>query len=423
MISVTERRRRQLTGDERRAIDDADGFWRLGDAGYVSYRRAGSDRFEIVGHKYVGRARVGDVEVQVREKVPGTLVSLIGAATGAELRVEVAEAPATEFDLVSRHLMAQFTKAAGRYIADRRKPRYQYRQAAGPMLAGSLDMPATMHLHATGRLGLFAYRQGTVVRDEPLDRLVLAGLDELDRAAGALKLDPSTLYDARWLAGALDEVRDDAFLSSPTAGFLALADDIERDVSALPADIDLARLASVALLHRGFEPDLPGHGEVPRAWFLDLETLFEQAVRETLRELLSSWEVDRGESFERRMFTGGGDASRTNPDLVVHRKGTVRVAGDVKYKSLAVALGEAPDDEEPPARRTKKEGRPDLYQVLVHAASLGTDRAFLVYAGDDSYGCRYLGRAATGCHTWTTQVRPTHLAEDLGRFLSETGLA
>jgi hypothetical protein len=370
----------------------------------------------------VGRALIGDVDVQVREKVPGTLRSLIGAATGAELRIEAAEAPATEFDLVSRHLMGEFTKAAGRYIAERRQARYSYRTASGPVLAGALNMPATMRLHATGRLGMFAYDSGTVVRDEQLDRLVLAGLDELDRSGPALQLDASTVYDARWLAGALDEVRDEAFLASPLDSFLGLADEMDRKDSALPADVDLARLAAVALLHRGFEPDLPGRGEVPRAWFLDLETLFEQAVRETLRQLLAGDEVDRGEGYARRMFSGGSDASRTNPDLVVHRNGIVRAVGDVKYKTLAVALDDATDEEETPVWRRKKEGRPDLYQVLVHAASLGNDRAFLVYAGDDSYACRYLGRSATGCHTWTAQVRPTNLTSDLARFARESVL-
>lgn len=422
VISVTERRRRQLASEERRAIEGTDGFWRLADAGYVSFRRAGSERYEIIGHKYVGRARVGQLEVVVREKAPGTLLALIGAATGAELRVEVARSPGTDFDVVSRHLMGEFIRAAGRYIADRRKPRYQYRRSSGPVLAGSLDMPGTMRLHAsTGRLGVFAYRQGTVVRDEPLDRLVLAGLDELDRAAHALRLEAGMLYDARWLAGALAEVRDDPFLALPTTGFLALGDAIERDPATQAEDVDLARLAAVALLHRGFEPELQGHGEVPRAWFLDLETLFEQAVRRTLRALLLDDEVDRGESHERRMFSGGSDASRTNPDIVVHRAGVVRAAGDVKYKTLAVALEEAPDDEEPRTPRTKKEGRPDLYQVLVHAASLGTERAFLVYAGE-AYICRYLGVSATACRTWTAQVRPTHLTEDLAQFVFDSGL-
>ena len=142
-------------------------------------------------------------------------------------------------------------------------------------------------------------------------------------------------------------------------------------------------------------------------------------MRETLRGLVTTAGVDRGESFDRRMFTGGTDRSRTNPDLVLHDGSGVRAAGDVKYKTLRVALGEEADEEEHVPRK-KKEGRPDLYQVLMHAASLSAPRAFLVYVSDDSYVSRYLGQSATGCATWTVQVRPQHLKADLERFLEES---
>ena len=131
---------------------------------------------------------------------------------------------------------------------------------------------------------------------------------------------------------------------------------------------------------------------MPRACFVDLESLFERAVRRMLGRVLPDDEVDRGEPFDRWMFTGGLDASRTHPDLVVHRDGVPRMAGDVKYKNLRVGLGERSDDEESDADvRRRKEGRQDLYQVLVHAASLGVDRAFLIYVSDDKYESRYLG--------------------------------
>lgn len=356
------------------------------------------------------------------EKVAGTLLALINAATGAELRVEAEGSPATEFDVVSRHLLREFTRAAGLYIGNRRKARYEYRKALGPVLAGSLDMPGTMRLHAAGRPGLFAYHQGAVVRDELLDRLVLAGLDELDRAADALALDSRTLYDARWLAGALDEVRDEKFVGTHSSQFLEFSSEIERHPESLEEDMDLAKLAAVALLHRGFEPEVPSEGVVPRAWFIDLETLFEQAVVETLQGLMGDVDVDRGKEFERRMFVGGVDRSRTNPDVVVHQNGNVSAVGDVKYKSLAMAPDGELNEEPEVGPRTRKENRPDLYQVLIHAASLKAECAFLVYAADGSYTSRYLGLSSTGCQTWTVQVRPRHLAADLTRFVEECGL-
>ena len=388
------------------------------DAGYVSLRRLGLDRWEIRGHKYVGQARSSDVELQIVEKQPGSLLSLIKAATGAELRIEAVDSPEGVFDVVSKRLMGVFADAAGRYIAERRVPRYAYRDAASPALSGSLDMASTIRLHATGRRTLFAYKQGFVVRDEPLDRLVLAGLCELDRAGPVLGLDAQTLYDARWFAGALEAVRDERFISTPTPDFLAIADALEQDQTTSDEDVDLARLAAVALLHQGFDPGQTGAGAVPRAWFVDLERLFEQAVRRTLGELLEDDDVDRGEQYERRMFSGL-DTSRTNPDVVVHRDGRTRFVGDVKYKNLgegAPGGGDASDEQ------TGKASRSDLYQLLVHTASLQAERAFLVYPGE-YYACQHLGRSATGSETWTVQVRVLRLENDLRRFAAEVGLS
>ena len=266
-VSVTERRRRALTPEQRAAISSSDGFWDIAEAGYVSYRRAGHAVHEVVGHKYVGRAVVGNLEIRVDEKAKGTVLALVQAATGAELRLQQADSPATDFDVVSRHLMHEFVSAAGSYIAHRRAARYEYSPATGPVLAGSLDLSRTIAQQAAGRLGQFAYTEGRVVRDEPLDRVVLAALDELDRAALALKLDDETIYQARWLAGALEEVRDYDYLSTARAEFLDLADRVEQGRETESVDADLARLAAVALLHRGFEPDMPSEGTVPRAWF------------------------------------------------------------------------------------------------------------------------------------------------------------
>jgi len=414
LIAVPERRGRRLSTDEWSALANSEGFWRLVDRGYLDLRRRGGGRYELRGRKYVGRALLDRVELRIEEKVPGAVAALASAATGAELRLETEEAPASEFDAISRHLMRAFAVAAGEYVAKRRKARFRYRDAVGPMLSGSIDVAATMRLHAGGRRGLFAFQRCEVVRDEPLDRLVLAAFEELDRSARALGLDADTVYKARWLASGLAEVRDEAFVRTPAARFLELADEIEEDPATGAEDADLARLAAVVLLHRGFGLD-PEDGVAPRAWFIDMETLFERAVRETLAKVVAEAEVDRGESFARWLFRGGKDRSRVNPDLIAHRDRVVLAVGDVKYKSL-----------EPGAEgggSEKKEGRADLYQVLVHAASLECDRALLVYPAESGFECRRLGRAATGAETWTTRVRPTQLETDLRRLVGELGLA
>ncbi len=417
-IAVAERRRRVLSEPERLALDASEELWDLSSRGLFSVRRSGFGSYEIAGNQYVGRATAPGVELVIAEKVEGTLPALISAATSGMVRVERAPSPTAEFDRIARLLVEEFTAAAGRYIASRRAPRYRYTPDSGPVLAGSLDMPATMRLQAAGRIDQFAFRRGEIVRDAPLDQLVLAGLDELGRASRALELSPETVFEARWLAGALAEVRTEAFSRLDQAELLSIADSIAADRDSLIEDADLARLASVVLLHQGFGGAETGEETAPRSWFINLERLFEQAVRQTLARLLPTGVVDKGSRFERRMFVGGADSSRTNPDLVVDGGGRLLAVGDVKYKSLSEADAEGRGFNE-----RERGSRPDLYQLLVHAASLSCRKAFLVYVSDAAYGCRYLGRSATGCQTWIVQVRPQALQADLARLSDELELA
>ncbi len=422
LLSVTERGRSVLDLSVASALVAKREFGMLCDAGYVSLQVGGSTS-RLVGHKYVGRAVIGDVELRVNEKVDGALVSLVAAATGAELRTELLSAPAGDFDAVSRILLEIFIDAAGRYVADRRVPRYEYELRESPVLQGSLRLGPTIRAWASGRPGRFVFEAGRVVRDSPLDRVVLASLDEIDRSGPLLGLSPAILYRARWLAGGLEDVRDEQYLLTNRDEHLHEARVLESDPSTTPVDADLARLAAVTLLHHGFAlSDDMIDARVPRAWFVDLESLFERAVRSRLDALLVARgiDVDRGETHARRLFTAGSDKSKVNPDLVIG-DGPWAV-GDVKYKSLAVALGEDQDPEDPQPRRRKKEKRPDLYQVLVHAAAMGAPRALLVYASDDVFEPRYLGEAATGARTWAAQVRPTHLDADLATLLGVMGL-
>src|SRR4051794_21043260 len=76
-IRVTERRRTVLTPEQVSAVVPRADFWTLADAGYVSYRRSGSSRHELLAHKYVGRVTFGDLTIVVEEKRSGTLGSLV----------------------------------------------------------------------------------------------------------------------------------------------------------------------------------------------------------------------------------------------------------------------------------------------------------------------------------------------------------
>lgn len=418
LISAIERRRSSLTVDERKVVERAPGFWDLVEAGYVSYRRTGAERSEIGGGRYVGRAAFGDFELQVREKVSGTVAGLIDAATGVHPRAWRADSRAADFEMLSMPLIAEFLAAAEAHVAHRR-PRYEYKEVAGPVLSGTLDIARTMRLQATGRFNWFAYREGRLVRTDPLDRLVLFALLSLERVMGQVVNGVGT-YRTRRLAAAFADARDAVFSNLSSEQMLAVADGIASDREEDSRRRDLARLAAVVILHQGF--DLRGSdqdSDVPRAWFLDLETLFERAVSNVLRDVVPAWfKVDRGQSHERRLFVNGADRSRTYPDIAINRGWDVIAVGDVKYKDRNRSdVDEGGRVAPRPPRGRKKESRSDLYQLLVHAASLRATQAFLVYPSDQDRGCRYLGLSSTGCHTWTLEVRPSMLHDDLVALL------
>jgi len=420
LIAATERRTRTLASHEWAAIEQNTAFWRLLAEGYIGVSQVDVGRYEIRGNQYVGRAIAGDVELIVKEKVAGALEALVSFASGSELLLDdAADSPASEFDRVSMALMREFVRAAGRYIAERREPRFRYQQMSGAALGGSFDPPRTLRLHARGQRHLLAYSAGRVVRDSPLDRVTLAALDEIDRAGPMLGVEASTLFQARWLAGALEDVRDEKFHLAERDDFLAAAETLASRPDVEFVDRDLAKLATVVILHQGFEWSAARTEVVPRAWFIDLERLFEQAVRRGLRDECDSHRVDRGEPLARRLFSGGVDSSKVNPDLVVRDGSLVQAVGDVKYKSLHV------EDEAATGglRDAKGAGRQDLYQLLVHASSLGAATAFLVYPAEATYRVRYLGRSSSGIATWTAEVRPHHLRKDLGQLVDDLRLA
>jgi hypothetical protein len=408
-----------LVSAEWEALANNDAFWRLVESGFISVAQTGVGKHELRGQKYVGRAIIGRNELIVQEKVPGTLPALLAFATGSEVVIARAQAAAAEFDAVSRALMQEFVRAAGVYIANRRVPEYEYRDAVGASLGGPLDVPRTLRLHARGFSHVVAFAAGSVVRKTPLDKVTLAALDEIDRSGVALGVVPETVYTSRWLAGALEEIRDDSYFELTHADLLDMADGIITTSETAAEDRDLAQLAAVVLLHHGFDWTAVATDLVPRAWFIDLETLFEHAVRMQLQELLPSWRVDRGERLAGRLFTDGSDRSRVNPDVVVHDSNDVLIAADVKYKSLRA--GEDAADLIAAGKR-KKPGRSDLYQLLVHAKALEAPTALLIYPSDVKYELRHLGRSATGAETWAAEVRAWALSTDLAKVANALGV-
>lgn len=91
---------------------------------------------------------------------------------------------------------------------------------------------------------------------------------------------------------------------------------------------------------------------------------------------------------------------QAEPDLVIQKESTPVAVGDVKYKNWL-----------------RTAGQDDIYQLLVHAESFETKKAFLVFPYDQ-FQCIDLGNSANGTRTWLFAIDIKRVAEQLAECLS-----
>lgn len=141
--------------------------------------------------------------------------------------------------------------------------------------------------------------------------------------------------------------------------------------------------------------DLLGEGrDIHLASFLvDMETVFEQYVRNVLKEapliLEDGLSVLDGNSEAKDWLFGDTKVHEAKPDIVVKRDAEVRLIGDVKYKP--------------------KLSEHDRYQVISHALSYGARRSFIVMPAETTKdeGMERIGRvgsAASGIDLYVYRI-------------------
>jgi 5-methylcytosine-specific restriction endonuclease McrBC regulatory subunit McrC len=117
------------------------------------------------------------------------------------------------------------------------------------------------------------------------------------------------------------------------------------------------------------------------SWFLNLEVLFERAIRQRLGAITASTvSVNKGSPSTTPVFDQTSSLI-ANPDLILTSPDAV-IVGDVKYKNWTGTA--APSD---------------IYQLLVHAAAFDAGTAFLIYPSDH-FEAKNLTLAATGSTVW-----------------------
>lgn len=405
VIAVPERGHADLSHTVWRKLQSSSGFARLLDHGVLRASVLPGGGVRLHGTCYVGRAVAGDIVVELREKVPGALASLLVHATHDAFKVERLTAPASDLGDLIGLLIRHFLSSVTAYASRGRGFRYVAEKKRGSLAGGRLDITKTVQLRARGLGHVLAFEKSAVAFDTPVNRVVLAALREVERLTGVVRLSQDDAVRARGLAMLFSDCRDADIVFGRR---LALVDQahalLQTPLSS--AVRDMVALASVVLAHESFEHSESTGRSTPRSWFLNLEVLFETAVRSVLADLLShSHRVTTAADYRRRVFGAVVGEYGAHPDLVVSRELRVEAIGDVKYKTWD---GKPSED--------------DIYQLLVHSAAFDAPKAFLVYPSN-TFEMRSLGKAVTGGSVASFAVDVRTLRRDLGRVVREMGLA
>jgi 5-methylcytosine-specific restriction endonuclease McrBC regulatory subunit McrC len=233
--------------------------------------------------------------------------------------------------------------------------------------------------------------------------MVAAALRQIGGLARLVSLPQEDLFIARALSLMFSDCYDRELLFGSRETLVREAVRLAASTQA-GKERDLLYLASVVLSHESFEYGAQSTHTVPRAWFLNLENLFQVAVQRFLQEnyegkVRTAAQVGMGMPI----FPEVPNAYRANPDLVFLNNGVVEAVGDVKYKIWTGAP--APSD---------------LYQLLSHAAALGAKRSFLVFPGDQ-FQEKQLGVSVTGCRTWLFAIDVRDMKAQMSLLMARLG--
>jgi 5-methylcytosine-specific restriction endonuclease McrBC regulatory subunit McrC len=386
-IEIPERGRSPILDPATWAkLESSSDFWQLSDHYRVKVLQHGPKEVQLGGYSYVGRAQIGDVLLEVTEKIDGALKALLSFATHDIFRIENASSPMSEMGELAVLLVGQFLSAVRRYASEGRDFRYSVQSGVGSLIGGRINVTKTLSLRARGLRHLAAFDRNVILRNTPKNRVVSAALRETENLSALVDLSEHDVATSRGLSTLFDDCLDQEVIFGTRESLARLAQCL-ADESANVRHRDVLTLANVLLSHVSFEYSHSLPGTVPRAWFLNLETLFQTAVLRVLRSVCAaSIQVDDGVTSKPAIFSNEKRKYRAVPDLVLRDNGTVLAIGDVKYKDL-----------------TKKIKQSDLYQLLVHAAAFKAPRCFLIYPGD-RMKTHYLGESVTGCQTWVFSV-------------------
>lgn len=402
-VYVPERGFTDIDQDVWLTLQASADFRRLHAGGIVEVAYRPLDKIRLKGTCYVGHAICGDVLLIFCEKVDGALSALLAFASHNAFKVKKAQSASSELSELIVLLVEQFLEAATTYASLGRKFQYTKIKSSGSLAGGKLDITKTIQLRSRGFGHLLAFEKNVASYNTPINRILLAALLEVENIALLIHLPASLIATSRSLSMLFADCHDHEILYRERS-FLAEQALFLAESQSDELIMDIMSLASVMLSHESFDSSSGQPAGLPRTWFLNLENMFETAVRNILIQLCTDASISRGESAPEPIFDGQQRQYRANPDIVIIPSSGEVAIGDVKYKIFegTAAAG-------------------DVYQLLVHAETFGAKKSFLIFPGD-TYFVRDLGRTRGGIQTVFFSVRLPQLESDLKNVARHLGL-
>jgi hypothetical protein len=349
--------------------DVADASWVRAGVARVSWRR---HSMVISTGPYVGRLLIpGRCVIDVGELVPGTVEALLPLAYSGVRHSEEPGAAGMAALPPWVALLNRFGEQLYEYVSGGIDRRYLPRRWETTIPRGRIDLARTVRLHrARGRPDVLSCVVRELTEDTAFHRLLVGAAARADRILGASVPTAGLRALRRSLVAftgvpveASPDIRMARLELGPHApermvGLLELAELIVKGVSALPeTDTDRAQPASV---------------------WINVESIFEQAVRRLVADLVSAHVRDgQGDGVA---LLHGGEPLSADPDVVIEESASVVIA-DAKYRQHGADVG-----------------RPELYQLMSHALAYEARSAALVTPRlDPADGDRVLGADSRGC--------------------------
>ena len=398
-VRVAERSTSAIESPLYRQLEASEEFWALVDSGVVSLIQSRAVPHGIRASCYVGEALVdGAVRIVVSEKVPGTLRCLLHWATPEDLRETDVPALGGGGSVLLDSFARRFLHHVGSYLRLGRLKEYRAKRMSGPRPRGRIDVRRSALQRAVGRPSRLVFTHAELTSDLLPNRLLALAVRAIDAYFLLHGESEEILVSARTYAPLFDDVDwYDLSRSGWQEKRAAFATAFEHP--GVEGDLRSAlSFAQPIVLHLGPWPLGRVDSVIPASYFLNLETLFEDATRRVLGELRPG--VMKGAQLVRPLFRALEDRYIADPDITVSTGSRVEMVMDCKFKVL----------EEYPEHA-------DVYQLVAHCSALSATRGALVYPSSRST-ISVLGSTEAGIRVSYCGVRVEHLKEDLDGVLA-----